>query len=397
MIDTTVKYCEDNTAATAGITNFATTITAIKGKLVLINGLNQIGTGTTTGVTTDTNVLRNAMSDLAIKCANGTIGYANSVNNNTLKALVNYTRSKLDKMKKEDVDDACEAIHDATNTNIANVTSYGVTASDVTDLQTAIGLYRTGTQNPRQAIISKSQAIKQAIEMVREVIDDLLVGQLDVMANTLKISNKDFWNGYHQAREIVDLGTTHAKVRGTVLDENDVPLKQVVFTIYETGTSTKVAEAETDVKGKYVADKLPSGNFDFKWEKYGFKTVREDDVHISPGKELKRKIVMDAAIVREGDVGGGAIINISLDNNGAEVDPAAPVTVEVTGSSLRFYASNMPNTPPSGTYLEVQAGSSIEKTVEEFITLLGVNEMNKFISVQNVGMLTGHYKIMVEV
>jgi len=41
------------------------------------------------------------MTDLAFKCGNATVAYANSVHNNTLKALVNYTETKLHGMKKE--------------------------------------------------------------------------------------------------------------------------------------------------------------------------------------------------------------------------------------------------------------------------------------------------------
>ena len=395
MIDSTTGYCDLNTAATAGIPAFSTTITAIKAKMVLVNGLNQIGAGTSKGVTTDTNLLRKTMSDLAMKCASATLGYANSVHNNTLKALVNFTRSKLDALKKEDVDDVCQGIHDATNTNIVVVTPFGANAGDVTDLQAAIDLYRTGTQNPRQAIIGKSQAIKQAKEMVREVIDDLLIGQLDVMTNTLQFSNKDFWNGYHQAREIIDLGSTSAKVRGTVLDENDVPLKNVLFTILKTGTDVKVTEVATDVKGKFIAAKLLPGDFDFKWELNGYKTVSEMNVHIAAGKELKRKIVMYELIIRYGDLAANAITNIDISGiDGKNIDL---ITVQVIGSAMKFYGSNTANAAPGVVFLEVAAGQTLVKTANEFGTAAGIgNGSNDYLNVQNSGGGQGHFTLWIE-
>lgn len=393
MVDSTVSYCDLNAADTAGIPAFATTVTAIKAKLVLVNSLNQIGTGTSKGVTTDTNLLRKTMTDLALKCANATKGFANSTNNNTLKALVNFSKSKLDSYSKEDVDDVCEGIHDATNANIAGATNYGATATDVTDLQAAITVYRTATQNPRQAIISKSQAIKQAIQMVREVVSDLLVGQLDVMANTLLLSNADFVNGYHQAREVIDLGSSSAKVRGTVKDINDVPLKFVVFTIYETGTATKVAEVKTDIKGKYAATKLPAGNFDFAWTLSGYKTVKETDVHISAGKDLRRKIVMDAAITREGDLAMGIFANIDLTGVG---DTITQVTITAKDSPMHFYATNNPASAAGVVFLEVPAGMSITKTITEFATAVGFSGVNTFLNVQNSGVVAGHWGITFE-
>ena len=393
MVDSTTGYCDLNTASTSGIPAFATTVTAIKAKLVLINGFNQIGTGTTKGVTTDTKLVRKTMTDLALKCANATLGFANSTNNNTLKALVNFTKSKLDALSKEDVDDTCQGIRDATNANIAGATNYGATATDVTDLQASINLYRAATQDPRQAIISKSQAIKQAKQLVREVIDELLIGQLDVMANTLRVSDGDFWSGYHQAREIIDLGSTTAKVRGTVKDIDDVPLKLVVFTIYETGTTNKVAEVKSDNKGKFNAANLPAGNFDFAWVLNGYKTVKETDVHIAAGKELKRKIVMDATITREGDLAMGIFANIDLSG---VVDGITQITISAKDSPMRFYATNNPASAVGATFLEVPAGTSLINTSAGFAAAVGFTGVNTFLNVQNSGTGSGHWGITFE-
>jgi hypothetical protein len=267
-------------------------------------------------------------------------------------------------------------------------------ASDVTDLQASIDLYRVASQNPRQAIISKSQAKKQVGNMVREVIDDLLVKQMDKMVNTLKATQKDFCDAYKQSREIIDLGTTTAKVRGFVLDVEDVPLKGVSFTISKTGTDVEVAKVESDTKGKFNAAKLPAGDFDFKWELKGYVTESENNVHISAGKELKRKIVMakgGGSAVREGDVMMGMISNIIVDD--IKGTPATTITIEVSGTALRFYASPSSNGAPSATFLDVQAGVSVTKTVEEFVAAIGLSDTNKFLNVQNVGAMQAHYRI----
>jgi len=232
-------------------------------------------------------------------------------------------------------------------------------------------------------------------QMIREVIDDLLVAQLDKMANTLKLTNKDFFDGYKQAREIIDLGSTTAKVRGTVLDENDVPLKGVLFTILKTGMSDEVASVKTDVKGKFNATKLPVGTVDFKWELKGYKTVTEEEVKIVAGKELKRKVVMNAVVVIEGDVMMGMIQNIQA--MGIDVTPTTKLTLEVTGSALRFYASNSPTNPPMNPFFDVQAGQTITKTAQEFAALIGINNSNNFVNVQNIGMMQGHYKITIDI
>ncbi len=72
MTATTVTFCDGHTAETATVTEFAMALGVVKGKIVLINGLNQVGEGTTTGVTLDTNLLRKTMTTMALKCAYGT-------------------------------------------------------------------------------------------------------------------------------------------------------------------------------------------------------------------------------------------------------------------------------------------------------------------------------------
>lgn len=399
MINANITYCDANTAATAAISLFATTLAAVKAKMVLVNSFNQIADGTTKGVTLDTNALRKAMTDLALKCANATLAFANATNNNTLAALVNYSERKLNGMKKEEVDDACEAIHDAANANVADVTDYGVSATDVSDLQAVINLYRTASQNPRQAIVNKSQAKKKVTELVDEIVDDLLVGQLDKMANTLKASNADFVSGYKQSREVIDLGSTSAKIRGTVLDSEDVPLKQVRFTITNPATGAVVAETQTDNKGKYGVSKLPVGIFDLKWEKSGYATITEFAVKVVAGKEISRKIVMppksaDGGLVtRQGTLAMGMIANIDLNDVGDDV-----VTVKASSitSTMRYYAASSAAGMPGATFVDVPVGTTVSMTAAEFAAAVGLGVANTFLNVQNMGAVSGEWRLVLE-
>ena len=394
MIDTTTGYCDANTGSTSGIPAFALRLADVKTKRVLINALNQIGIGNTKGVTQDTNLLRLTMRKIAMKCANATIAFANFSHNNTLLQAVNFNKSKLDKLSKGDIDDACQAIHDAANDNIADVVNFGIVAGDVTDLQTAITVYRVSSQNPRQAIISKGEAISDSKNLVKEIVRDLFEGQMDKMANTLEETDNTFWKGYFRSRDVVDLGTTFAKVSGTVFTVLDAPLDGVTFSMFETGTENLVKEVKTDVDGKFKTGKVAVGDFDFKWEKNGYQIKTELNVHISAGKEVRRKLVMvkgGGTAVREGDVMMGMIQNINVD--GIKGTPETIITIEVTGSPLRFYASPTNNGTPGSAFLDVQAGQTVTKTVEELVAQLGLNDTDQFFNVQNIGAMNGHYKI----
>ncbi len=234
-----------------------------------------------------------------------------------------------------------QGIHDAANANAVAVAAYGVTATDITDLQAAIDLYRLATQNPRQAIITCSQAKSQAKQMIKEVIADLLVGQMDVIVDTLKLSNRPHWDGYKHVREVIDLGSTTAKVRGTVVnDDNDSPLANVLFVVLEVGTENVVKQALSDGEGKFNVAGIAPGTYDFRWSLDGFMTEFEGNVVVAAGKELKRKVSLNeggGSITIEGDVAPGTIGNVQV--MGLEVVPETTIRVTVTGSTLRFYAA----------------------------------------------------------
>lgn len=392
-VNTTVLFCESNVSATSGIPLFSTVLGDVKAKMVLVNSLNQIADGSTKGVTLDTKLLRGAMVNLAFKCANGTLAYANSIGSNTLKDLVNFTMSDFERAKKEDVDDMCQTVHDVAAANVAAIASYGVLGTDVTDLQVAIDLYRVGSQSPRQAIVSRSVAKRQVSDLIREVMDDLLVGQLDKMVNTLRVSNGGFWGGYFQAREVVDLGRTTAKIRGTVKDGNDVPLVGVVFRVVEAGTSNVIAEVVSQVKGVFNSGSLPSGFVDLAWSFGGYETVEELNVKISAGKELRRRVVMvaqPAVVVREGNLGMGMIGNVDvsgLDN------PDATVQLEAMGVQMNFFASNSLNGGAAGGVVSVQPGMPVEMKASQLAAAIGLGGVNSFLNVQNVGMMPGSWRV----
>jgi len=292
MIRTTHDFCVDNAAATVTITAFAGLVTSVNTKLTLIDSLDIVALGTTTGVTLDTNALRKTMSDIAYKCASATFAYASSVNNNTLAAQVKFRRSEFDAFKKEEVDNICQGIHDVANTNIAAVTPFGIKAIDLADLQTAINLYNASIQGPRQARISISSAKSQIKDNIKVVIQNLFKNQMDRMVDTLKVSNKIFFDEYHQAREILDLGSTVGKLRGTVLDNNGDPIQNATVTMHLAGVAAVVYTATTDADGKFVISPVSPGDYDIFANATGFQQFSEINVHFGPGKEIRRTITL---------------------------------------------------------------------------------------------------------
>ncbi|MEI7802955.1 MAG: hypothetical protein WCI97_09945, partial [Bacteroidota bacterium] len=142
MIGTTISYCELKAATTAAIAAYAGLVAVAKTKFTLLNNLNIIASGTTTGVTLDTNGTRINMETLTEKLCNGLLALGGSTNDNTMIAAANYTFAKLQKLAKEDVDDVCEGIYILANANAAALVPMGIVAADISDAQTSIAIYR---------------------------------------------------------------------------------------------------------------------------------------------------------------------------------------------------------------------------------------------------------------
>ncbi len=396
MIDATTDFCDSNTASTSGITNFALRLADVKVKRVLIDGMNQLGGGSTKGVTIDVGVLRGLMTSKAFKCANATLGFANFTNNNTLRMLVKYTKRQLDKLPKENVDDVCQQIHDATSANIAGATPYGIVASDVTDLQAAIDLYRTRNGDSRQAVISRSQANNQAHIMIREVITELLEGQLDVMVNTVEETQAMFWSGYFQARKIIDPGAFSTVLKLLVLNKaNNEPIKNVKC-YKDAGAAFKKSSNLGFVTYKDI-DEGPS-SFVLKHKK--FEDLAIPLVMISHGKKhdltVKMKpIIPDGGegntVVKEGNLLTLVAFNVNTDDITPHDD--STMDIEALTGTFRVYAGATPTELPGAVFLDVIPGTPFHALLADFATLIGLGDAKPFLMIQYIGPGTGHWKM----
>jgi hypothetical protein len=68
------------------------------------------------------------------------------------------------------------------------------------------------------------------------------------------------------------------------------------------------------------------------------------------------------------------------------------VKVEVSGNDLQFSAAPAAG-PTMGPVIWTVPVGTVTKTLDEFIALVGVTDVNQFLKVRNLGPSVGHYKI----
>ena len=66
------------------------------------------------------------------------VAYATVVNNSVLLAQVKYTESAVNKSSDSNLISIAQVVHDAANANAAALVAYGVTAANITTMQTTI-------------------------------------------------------------------------------------------------------------------------------------------------------------------------------------------------------------------------------------------------------------------
>ncbi len=292
MIRTTCSYCDDHAAATAGIPDFAPTVTKIKNKLVLIDALDILSSGSSKGVTLDTDALRNVMQVDTVKLCGGLKALAGATNNNEMFVAADWTEPKLEKLPKDKVDDICEGIQQLAAANAAALVPKGIIATDITDTATAISLYRASMTDTRNKIVEIKNAGEQIPPIIREIIDNLLKRQLDQMANTLKTSNFDFFNGYYLSREIIDPATHPTQIKANFFVKGVTPKKPIPNAELKLNSDTNSYKLEGGVAATAEA-KVKNGTFVGEAIAPGFKAVILDPFDVKLGKTVEIDIEME--------------------------------------------------------------------------------------------------------
>jgi hypothetical protein len=360
------KVMDDNNAIWNGIPAIVTTKTAFSAKIVAIQAASQQQDSVITGISTDKQFLKTALVDITTPVASGVIAFASQTNNNELLEQVNFTRNDLLRTRDDLIGQRCQNIRDRANDNLVALAAYGITAPVLAVLQTAINNYVTKVPAPRSAQANKKATTTNVKNLFKET-DKILKLQLDKLLVQFKATNLNFFNAYTNAREIIDLGSTTAKVRGTVEDKEGVDLAGVTFVIRKSATGELVGQTNTKPNGSFGISNLLPGDYDFTWSFPTYQTKTESNVHVSAGKEVQRKITLlklvvtipPTSLVIDGKITsnatGLAIVNATVTiNEAGNPDPGVSVNTDASGN-YHFQAAGLDANAPFVIHHKVEA------------------------------------------
>lgn len=280
---------------------FAATYNLWVAKIPLIEQNRDAQTIETTGVTTDKNGKRVAMTEKALFMANRLQSYANVVGNSEILESVQYSASDLKKARDTDVVGICNAILTRANANATALATYGVTAALITEFQAAITAYSTTLSKPTAAKAQTKTATENLTKLFKEA-DDLLVKRLDLDIELFKVSKPDFYSQYKTGRIIIPTGGGVAALLGNVtVAGSGEPLKGVTFTFAteNSGMLKAATTATVDTLVKKSAEKgsfrilsMPEGTYNVTIKKVGYKD-QVVTVYVANGETTNLKIEME--------------------------------------------------------------------------------------------------------
>ncbi len=259
------KHCDDNAAIVGTVVAFGAALTDFKTKIASIISTEQLSALVITGIAEDKFVLKQDLCQKASDVASIIGAYASAISDNTMAEQVAFPFTKLLKTRDDQLGPLCQNILDIGNAHSGPLKDYGLSAANLTALQTAIGDYSASTPKPRTAM-SQRKTYLSNLKDIFAATDTVLKKQMDKLIVNFKASNPDFVKEYKSNRVIIDPGTTTTQLRGTVTNKANNSLVA--------GATISIVEASKTVKsnatGKYSVKPVPPGTYTINASAAGF-------------------------------------------------------------------------------------------------------------------------------
>jgi hypothetical protein len=155
MFDTTAKFLDDNNSVWSGTVAFADAVTRAKAGIELVDTSADTQQKPTAGLAADKAQLRSDLEDKILEIADQLAASAAKNGQGDLAEQVHVSKSSLDQMQDNDLEQTAERIVFLANNNIGALADYGILPADVTALDTARTAFKDMITVPREAAASR--------------------------------------------------------------------------------------------------------------------------------------------------------------------------------------------------------------------------------------------------
>lgn len=170
------------------------------------------------GNITAKNQIRATLITQVLDVIRKTVAYATVVNNSVLLTQVKYTESAVNKSSDSNLSSISQVVHDAANANAAALVAYGVTAANITTLQTTITSFIAAIPKGRVGTTDGGEATLLLATLIKTLIDTW--AKIDTLVEVVKVSQPNFYNEYRNVRKVISTGNGSFALKGSATELN---------------------------------------------------------------------------------------------------------------------------------------------------------------------------------
>lgn len=199
------EILSNNTDVHSSIPVVGEALTSFSGVIDSIDQMNVDFYGSTKGATADKVAKEEQLIDITSKLANVLYVYAVKTKNNALKEDFKLSKSELGQMRDNDLLNKANQIINSAESHQEDLANYGITPEKVTEARTTLNDFSAAFGNQADKMAERSSSRESLTELFDDA-DAILYDELDPIMELFSDTNTDFYNEYHSARVIRDLG-----------------------------------------------------------------------------------------------------------------------------------------------------------------------------------------------
>lgn len=246
-----------------------------------------------TGVTEDKRRLKEQLIAVTFKHAKKLSVLAKSLKNNTLLQEVSLSESDLINIPGVILRDKCQVIYDRVEANLAALSEHGVNPETQEHFLNTITAFNNALSMPRMGVAERRQATQKLLVLYDQADEAIKI--LDMVVESAKDEQTDFYNAYKSARKLVDLNSGRISFKAVAVDfSSHEPLKGVFFRFRPKGNKggqEEFVKKTADKGGLQIKSMIP-GVYEVLISKAGYQN-KESDLVISEGERSEMTVELE--------------------------------------------------------------------------------------------------------
>jgi hypothetical protein len=275
MFETTSKVLhKDNSAWNTNIP-FVAAVQELDDNINDIRDLSSTQNSDNRGIKHDKDNRRDSLQNQTFAAAGILTFYASTINNRKLLEKVSLTRTDLERARDNALAGIAEQVYQEAAANSTPALPYGLTATMITDLRSAIDEFVKYISKPRDARVGKKEATEQLVKVFADT-NILLLERLDKGMELYVKTNNTFYTKYFKGRIIVNSPTIKRALEIRFEDAED---KTAITGV--TVTVDKKIKRRSSAKGNSRVQNLVGEKHSLKAAHPGFLPASENFTIIS--------------------------------------------------------------------------------------------------------------------